>query len=222
MLRWLNKLGGDPTKMDAIHTDFLEMLEDGRHIFDAASNLLLAGGDPEVIRKDLFRTDERINLTEQKIRREIVVHGAVYGSVALPSSLVVMSLVKDAERIGDYAKNLFDLAKLHPDLGEGDGRAALVEMKDQISKMLARTHGLFHEPDPDSAHAFLKEAETLQKRCDTEVARLIAVKGKNMAGLVLALRYFKRVVSHAANVITSIVMPVDKLDYYPNRPHSEQ
>jgi phosphate transport system protein len=222
MLRWLQMIGTDQVKLDAIHSDFLEMLEDGRHIFDAASNLLLGGGDPEVIRKDLFETDKRINLTEQKIRREIVVHGSVHGVAAFPSSLVVMSLVKDAERVGDYAKNLFDLGKHSPDLGPQEEVAALVALKDQVSKMLARAHGLFQEQDERGARTFLKEAEAVQKRCDADIERLISVTGENTASRVLTYRYFKRVASHAANVVTSIVMPVDKLDYYPGRPQSEQ
>lgn len=222
MLRWLQKIGTDQVKMDAIHNDFLEMLEDGRHIFDAAANMLLGGGDPEVIRKDLFETDKRINLTEQKIRREIVVHGSVHGATAFPSSLVVMSLVKDAERIGDYAKNIFDLGKHDPQLGSDEERASLVSMKDQVSKMLVRSHGLFQEQDEAAARAYLKEAEALQKACDAQIERLIGVTGENTAGRVLTYRYFKRVASHAANVVTSIVMPVDKLDYFPGRPHSEQ
>ena len=39
-----------------------------------------------------------------------MVHGAVHGTFSFPELLVMMSLVKDAERIGDYAKNIFDLA----------------------------------------------------------------------------------------------------------------
>jgi len=222
MLRWLQKTEMDKARMDAIRNDFLEMLEDGRHIFDAAANMLLGRGDPEVIRRDLFETDKRINLTEQKIRREILVHASVQGATALPSSLVVMSLVKDAERVGDYAKNLFDLGKHEPQLGSEDERAALVAMKDQISRMLVRAHGLFQEQEEAAARTFLEEAELLQKSCDAEITRLIGVVGENTAGRVLSYRYFKRVASHAANVVTSIVMPVDKLDFFPGRPHSEQ
>jgi phosphate transport system protein len=222
MLRWLKNLGTDATALDTIHADFLEMLEDGRHIFDAASNLLLAGGDPDVIRRDLFETDKRINLTEQKVRRAIVVHGSVHGPATFPALLVVMSVAKDAERIGDYGKNLFDLGKHAPELGPEEERGALVALKNQVSKMLVRARALFDDPDEQSARAFLKEAEALQKRCDADVERLIGVIDENTAARVLTYRYFKRVASHAANVVTSIVMPVDKLDYYPGRPQSEQ
>jgi len=134
----------------------------------------------------------------------------------------MMSLVKDAERIGDYAKNLFDLAALEPDLGTEEERARLIAMKDQVSRLLARAHGLFDNQDTAAANGFLRDNDDLQDRCDDEVDRQLKAEGRNRAGQVLALRYFKRIACHAGNIVTSIVMPLDKLDYYPGKPHSEQ
>ena len=125
MLRWLQRVGPESAGLTKIHVQFLQMLEDGRHIFDAAANCVLGRGDPEVIRADLYRTDLRINATEQRIRREIVVHGSIHGSATFPAMLIMMSLVKDAERIGDYAKNLFELADLRPHLGTDEQRKAI-------------------------------------------------------------------------------------------------
>ncbi|MEE8466985.1 MAG: PhoU domain-containing protein [Planctomycetota bacterium] len=222
MLRWLQKAGPESAGLTEIHTRFLQMLADGRHIFDAAANCVLGGGDPEVIRENLYRTDKRINLTEQRIRREIVVHGSIHGSATFPALLVMMSLVKDAERIGDYAKNLFELAVMRPDLGPADELRKLVEVKDQVSSMLVRAQGLFETQNQEAAKEFLIENDRLQKYCDAEVERLIRTEGENAAVRVLLHRYIKRVTGHAGNVVTSIVMPVDKLDYFPGKPQSEQ
>ena len=223
MFRWLQTIGSESPGLDEIHRQFLQMLDDGRHVFDAASNTLLGGGAPEVVREDLFTTDQRINLTEQKVRRELVVHGTVHGSSSLPALLLTMSLVKDAERIGDYAKNIFDLACLDGvQLGNEEERAKLVALKDTISKMLIRTRGLLDNQNEEAAAAFLKEADEIQKECDAQVGDRLTTSGHNEAPLVLVYRYFKRVVSHAGNIVTSIVMPLDKLDYYPGKPHSQQ
>ena len=67
-MHWLQKLGPESRNLKEINAHFQQMLEDGRHIFDAAANALLGGTDPEVIREDLFTTDQRINHTEQAIR----------------------------------------------------------------------------------------------------------------------------------------------------------
>ena len=200
------------SNFDEIQQRFMQMLEDGRHIFDAAANALLGGTDPEAIREDLFDTDKRINATEQELRRLIVVHGSVHGAASFPALLVTMSVAKDAERIGDYAKNVFDLgvAKVH--LGQEVPK--MVKLKDQISRLLVKARNLYQSEDEDGARAFLKEADRVEDECDAAVLRLLGVQGENAAGSALTYRYFKRVTSHAANVVTSLVVPLDKLDFF--------
>jgi phosphate uptake regulator len=200
--------------LEAITRKFEQMLEDGRHTFDASANTLLGGSDPNVIREDLFQTDKRINRMEQEIRRALVVHGAVHGALSFPELLVMMSLVKDAERIGDYAKNIFDLA-VHNRTGFAeDELQLLVQLKDQISKLLVRARNIYDQQDEEAARKFLEDCDKLEDQCDESVHRLLAVKGLNKAGSVLTYRYFKRVISHIANIVTSLVMPIDKLDFF--------
>ena len=208
---WLKQSG--PAGLESMGHKFEQMLEDGRHVFDLAANGLLAGGDPEVFREDLFSTDRRINRTEIEIRRQLVVHGSVTGAQHLPELLVMMSLVKDAERIGDYAKNLYDLAA-QGDLLPASEKPALIEAKDEISRLLVRGRNIYSENNQPGAVEFLKDAGELEDRCDASVARLLKVGGENMAAAVLTYRYFKRVASHASNIVTSLVVSVDQLDYF--------
>lgn len=210
MAHWLSS-SSEATGFAEIQRGFSKMLEDGRHIFDAAANALLGGTDPESIRSNLFATDRRINQTEQQIRRHIVVHGTVHGAQTFPSLLVVMSLAKDAERIGDYAKNIFDLAVIGPDLGTE--RERLIEIKDHVSDLLGRAQDLYDAQDSEGARAFLAECDRIEDACDAGQERALRAE-TNTCGQALAYRYFKRVVSHAANVVTSLVMPLDKLDFF--------
>jgi phosphate uptake regulator len=215
MFEWLKRLDPEIRGLEKMSARFEQMLEDGRHVFDLAATALLAGGDTEVIRKDLFDTDARINRTEQEIRRQLVVHGSVHGgAVHLPELLVLMSVVKDAERIGDYAKNIYDLAARHPDLGDEDERNRLISHKDRISKVLVKTRNLYHQRDEPAALALIAEIGELEDVCDERVHSLLAVEGRNMAAPVLAFRYFKRTIAHASNIASSVVMPLDKLDYF--------
>ncbi len=222
MLNWLQRLSADSGGLHEIHTHFLQMLQDGRHIFDAAANSLLGGTQPNVIREDLFLTDQRINSTEQRIRREIVVHGSIHGSSSFPALLIMMSLVKDAERIGDYAKNLFELSCEAADIGGEEEHQNLVLLKDRVSNLLVRAHGLFESQDDERAHSYLEDVHGVEKVCDERVTELLADEGRNRAALVLTHRYFKRVASHAGNIVTSIVMPIDKLDFFPGKTSREQ
>ncbi len=214
MMRWLQRLGPESRSLNELHTQFLQMIMDGRHVFDAAANALLGGTDPEVIRDDLFATDRRINKTEQAIRREIVVHGSIFGAATFPALLVMMSLVKDAERVGDYGKNLYDLAAAKAPLGSTEQRTALVQLKDRISKLIVRAHGLFESQDDEGAREFLAEVSAVEDECDTAVDAGLHSQQDNAAARVLAYRYFKRVVSHTGNIVSSLVVPLDKLDYF--------
>ena len=215
MANWLQSdSDSDRGGFAEIQRRFCEMLTDGRHVFDAAANCLVGGTDPEAIREDLFATDRRINETEQKLRRLLVVHGAVHGAVRFPHLLVLMSLAKDAERIGDYAKNMFDLSVFRPWLGDEEQIKQLITLKDSISKILVRARALYENQDVEAARSFLTECDQVEDACDGLLRRALAIEDKNGAGLALTARYFKRVVSHAANVVTSLVMPLDKLDFF--------
>lgn len=200
------------SKFEDIQQRFLQMLEDGRHIYDASANALVGGTDPESIRSDLFATDKRINQTEQELRRLIVVHGTVHGATSFPAMLVLMSLAKDAERIGDYAKNIFDLCVAGPSLGEE--RKTLIELKDRISRLLVKARNLHESEDEGAARGFLEEADDIEDICDEGVKRLLAMKDVNTASAALSYRYFKRVTSHASNIVTALVVPLDKLDFF--------
>jgi len=213
MFKWFKNPNPEES-LTEINREFLGMLADGRHIFDAASNCLLGGTDPEVIRDDLFKTDERINLTEQKIRREIVVHGSVHGTGSFPGLLVLMSLVKDAERIGDYCKNVFDLALSREGFHDDSERAKLVQLKDVISKLMIRSIAACETQDVETARKLTWEADGMADQCDAAIDRLVAMKGTNPSIAVLCYRYYKRIVGHISNVVSSIFMPVDKLDFF--------
>jgi phosphate uptake regulator len=198
-----------------MRTEFGQMLDAGRHVFDTAANAFLGGTDLEVIRKDLFKTDKRINRAERQIRREIVVHASVHGATDFPACLVLMSIVKDAERVGDYGKNLFDLAELAPERPEGEHRQRLVELKDRISGLMAGCREVFDSQDTEAATALIVEAKQIEDLCDDQIRFLVQGNdaGRMAPAYVLAYRYFKRVAAHVRNIASSVVQPVHKLDF---------
>ena len=215
MFDWIKALRSQPSGLEEIMQFFEQMLEDGRHTFDAAANALLGGTDPSIIRDDLWATDKRINHNERRIRRRLMTHAAIHGRTEFPVCLTLMSLVKDAERIGDFSKNIFDLAAL----GVGilpNSKAGLAEMKDTTSRLLAKCRNVYEKQDEEGAQAFLMECDRLQTLCDeriNEICRLTEGGGQ-VAVSAMTYRYFKRVISHAMNIVTSVVMPLDRLDYY--------
>jgi phosphate uptake regulator len=216
MFKWFTSKGeSGRAGLERMRAEFGQMLDAGRHVFDTAANTFLGGTDPEVIRKDLFKTDKRINRAERQIRREIVVHASVHGTTDFPACLVLMSIVKDAERVGDYGKNLFDLAELAPQRPEGEHREGLVALKDRILRLMAGCREVFDTEEQEVATRLIVEAKGIEDLCDERVQTLVRGNdaGKMAPAYVLAYRYFKRVTSHVRNIASSVVQPVHKLDF---------
>ncbi|GJM21871.1 MAG: hypothetical protein DHS20C15_17860 [Planctomycetota bacterium] len=220
MFHWLL---GDKQGLARIFQHFGQMLEDGRHIFDAASNTFVGGTDPAVVKDDLYATDRRINSIEQQIRRELVVHLSVNEGAELPICLKLMSLVKDAERIGDYAKNIFDLGRHVRDFNGDPLCADIVKLKDRSSRLLAKMRNIHESQDEAAARAFCLDGEELLRNCDTHVEALLKadVGSRHSVAAALMYRYVKRVVAHSMNIVSSTFMPVDKLDYFDEDPDPE-
>lgn len=215
MFEWIKALRSQPSGLDEIMQYFEQMLEDGRHTFDAASNSLFGGTDPATIKEDLWATDKRINANERRIRRRLMTHSAVHGRTEFPVCLALMSIVKDAERIGDFSKNLFDLANLGVGI-DADSKNDLIKMKDTISRLLAKSRNIYETQDEDGARIFIAECEAIGKHCDVKMdAMCMREEGDGkLAATALAYRYLKRISAHSMNIITSVVMPLDHLDYF--------
>ena len=79
-----------------------------------ASVQSLRKSDSADIDIDIFAMDKKINEFERDVRRKIMTHLAVGSREDVGSGLVLVSVVIDIERIGDYTKNIYDLAVNHP------------------------------------------------------------------------------------------------------------
>ncbi len=209
--------GGADKELEQIEKTIQQMLVDCRHTFDAAINALLGGTDPGLVKKDIKKTDRQVNKAEREVRRELVVHASVRGAQAdIPMVLVSMSIVKDAERIGDYAKNIFDLAAAGVDLSSTPDLDRLIKHRDQVSRLIAETARIFGERDAEAAHLILQAEDENLVEYDNLVITQINSDAPAATAVPIALlyRYLKRITAHSMNVLTSLVMPLDRLDYY--------
>lgn len=215
MFHWLKKIQNSVSSAEEALQYFEQMLEDGRYMFETASNALLAGTDPDLVKEDLWSTDKRINALERRIRRRVITHLTMHGSGAIASDLVLMSIVKDAERIGDYCKNIFDLALLDRGCAE-DAIPDLLDAKSKLNRLLAKARNIYKSEDIENAKAFIEQADELAQHCDRQSIAMVLRDDSDGKSAITALtyRYFKRVTAHSMNVITSLVVPVDQLDYY--------
>ena len=202
--------------LDQVEQTMASMITDCRHSFDAAMNALVGGTDPAAVADDIRSTDNRINGDEQEIRRELVVHASVHGSGDVSTILAYMLVSRMLERIGDNAKNIFDLAEEGVDLSDGDDVEQLRSYRDEISELFATTGAILDARDSEAANEQLERVSELMREFDDAVRAQVHSDGSAAGAVPRALlaRYLKRIVANLGNVMSSVVLPVDKMDYY--------
>jgi phosphate uptake regulator len=98
-------LRGSPPLQQAVD-DFSRMLELATELVLEASSVYAGEPLSAEERTALYEKDVQVNKLERKIRKNIVAHLGGKAPADVPYSLLLMSIVKDIERLGDFAKNL--------------------------------------------------------------------------------------------------------------------
>jgi phosphate uptake regulator len=207
----------DADQLQNVEDQINEMLGSARRMFDLACGALLMDESPSEVSEELWSLDKELNRTERSIRRELLIHGTVRGAeVDQGLMLVYMSITKDIERIGDYCKNIFDLANLGVDLRSGPDADGLRQHTKEVADLLTEGSDAFINQDADAVHQLIPKIRALEAHFDAHVdTNLQSEKpGYVAAPRALLFRHLKRIASHSSNVLSSVVMPVDRLDFY--------
>jgi phosphate uptake regulator len=209
--------GASATHLDTMVGHIAEMLGHARHVFDEAMSALLAGAEPEAVKDDIFGTDRRINALEREVRRELVVHLSVHGTAQLTSVLVILMVSRKVERIGDNAKNIYDLASYDVDMSRAEDAAELRAARDEVSEMMFQAAEIFRSEDVQRGQAFLERSWELQQLYDDKVHEFVRWDGSARHAVPRALlyRYLKRIVANLEGVVAGVVQPLDLIDYSP-------
>jgi phosphate uptake regulator len=212
--------GGRDTQLEEIEARIAGMLVDCRHTFELAFDTLLEGSDPAAVGSVVRDIDRKVNKAERLVRRELLVHVSVRGSKAnLPAVLASMSVAKDAERIGDYNKNIWDLRAGGADFSSDADHDVLQGWRDRVSQAIGDVASVFAERDADAAHELIAEFDGILDEFDAlSAAQITSTESPRYAvPRALLYRHLKRVVAHLMNILTSLVMPIDRLDFYDER-----
>lgn len=209
--------GGADESLEEIEALIVQMLLDDRHTFDLAINTVLGGADAAAVGKEVRATDRKVNKAERAVRKRLVIHASLRGErVDLPRVLIAMSIIKDAERVGDESKNVWDLGRSGIDFSEADDITYLRTLRDRTSDLIATCARIYQERDEDAAHDLIPKMDEYLDEFDTCVQGQMQSDATPQQAVPRALlcRYLKRITAHLMNVLTSLVMPVHRLDYY--------
>lgn len=176
-------------------------------------------------RTSVYKADVKVNKLERKIRKQVIAHlSLASGRASVPYCLLLMSLVKDVERVGDYAKNLTETRDYHPPaLPDDQIIQEMSEIRSEIEGMFAEIVPVFETSDHERAVELIREGRDQTRRCDAIVGRVARSEypASTATCVVMGARFYKRIAAHVLNVLTSVVMPLHKLDYYDEKSFTE-
>lgn len=207
--------GGSESAMDEVHAQLVQMLIDGNDVFQTASDALFGGGKSKATKKEVRSTDKGINEMQQEVRRSLMLHASV-NPAELPVVLQYASIVKDAERVGDYAKNIYDLVRYGATFDGADDEDELDGYRTAVSALILEAANVFEATDTERAQELINKADGFLDQYDARVKSQLSSEAPPSDAVARALyyRFLKRTTAHVMNVLTSLVQPLDRLDYY--------
>ena len=197
-----------------------EMLHLSHEMFTDSVNALRSGEKNKVIKSIKLR-DEEINQYHRDIRKKVVTYYSVSKDVTnINSGLVLINMVVDIERVGDYTKNILDLAKYYPKkLRSEKVSEDLRIIEKAVIERFQNTIKAVEEMDEIAAKELIKSYRSdLGKLSDNLVASSISgdlkIGEEHMASsMVLYARYLKRIGAHLKNITSVVINPFESIGY---------
>ena len=186
------------------------------HIYDISMNCLLGDTNLDSVRDDLYATDKAINELHREVRREMIVHSAVNSrNLDIPLLLSYMTMSKDIERIGDYCKNLFEIAETGNTFTKGEDLDNYIGLRNDIGKLIVNLQSCLNLEDETKVHDLITLGSSMSTDLDNKITALLENKEtiEYPVSTTLFYRYLKRIVSHIVNASTALIMPTDQIDY---------
>ena len=209
-------------KSDSLYVQALEecheMLDIDLKMFQESINVL-RNKDNSESSFDIRKADLKINEFERSVRRKVMTHLAVSGTDDLGSGLILISVVTDIERIGDYTKNIYDLSKFYTKRLNGHNlESDLSNVEEKVVSLFQNSIKAFKDQDLELARQLMKDyKESISKQSDKITNDIISGKLSMDADTATAVamysRYLKRIGAHSRNLISSIVNPFERIGY---------
>jgi phosphate uptake regulator len=218
MLRALLGILRTHDPLQAIGESFGQMLKLTLQMTLSAGDMAFGGEAPPEKRTRIYELDVQVNQLERLIRKRIVAHLSIPGSrFDVPYCLLLIGLAKDVERLGDYAKNLSEVVDIrNAPLPEDDVGGELREIRRGVEAAFQAASDIFYASDREQALQMIQQGRDIAHRCDALIRRIgrAGLDGETTTALVLATRFYKRIGGHVMNILSSVVMPLHKVDYY--------
>ncbi|MFQ5890695.1 MAG: PhoU domain-containing protein [Gemmatimonadota bacterium] len=195
-----------------------EMLREDREMFESAMRSLREQEDAR-LDLDIYAKDQLINAYQREVRRKVFTHLTIASGRDLHAGLALVSVVVDIERIGDYTKNIVELALNHPArLKCGRFEDTIRRIETTVKTMFGLLLEALPENDEAKAREVMSEHWWIARRSDEIVDALIQkdepeLPGREAVTTALYVRYLKRVSAHLMDIASSVANPFDRIGF---------
>lgn len=220
MFRRIAELFRSENLLETAFNTTLDMLDMDLLMFEASCSALRRTSTGE-LPFDVKKQDRRINKFQRAVRRNVLTHLSIAGTQNVVPGLVLVSIVIDVERIGDYTKNISELAMMHPaKLVGGPYESDLKALEKQVADIFPKVLRVLREQDAVAARAIMASENATGRRAEKIVQSLIEDKAKGLAvedavTIALYARHLKRINAHLSNIASAVVNPFPRIGFRP-------
>jgi len=202
--------GQNSPLVEAAFNDVSRMLHLSAQMLDHSLEVLFENRPVTINLDDM---DDVVDAAERSVRRTILQHLAVNPRQELVASLVLVSMVQDAERIGDVARGVVELVTMARTPREGPFRDELQVLAGRVRPLFDLCETAFREGDPEKARDVIAAHRAV--RYDLKVYRQRVAASDLTADMAVvyagAAQILRRVGAHLANIASTVVQPYDKI-----------
>jgi Na+/phosphate symporter len=211
--RQLFRPGSPSTLVDEAFTDVSEMLQRSAEMLDHALAFLF---ENKRLAVDLEDMDDLIDEAERRVRRTILQHLAVNPKQDLVASLVLVSMVQDAERIGDFARGLVELVRMARGPRQGPFADDLRQIADRLRPLFGICERAFRLGDANEARRVIIAHRELRRTLKDYRNRVAASDLSADMAVVYsgAAQILRRVGAHLGNIASTVVQPYDRIRHH--------
>ena len=197
-----------------------KMLNLSHEIFQQALIYLRNGENIDSL-KALKKRDKEINEYQRDVRRKVLTHYAVEQDTSnMADGLILINMVVDIERIGDYCKNILDLAINHDQsIKSSEISEDLAMIEEEAKSRFEKTIQAIQAQDVEIAKSLMEGyKEQMTGKSDEIVNGILKDElhfgsEARTASIALYARYLKRIGAHLKNITTTLVNPFDAIGY---------
>jgi len=210
MFRALLSLWGSKDLLSESFELFKKVLEDVEWMFDATTDVLLCKKEISEIEKEIREREQSVDKAEMEIRRKVIEHLSMKGQ-DVPASLVLFSVVKDAERIGDLCADILTVVRSTSCVcGVSPFSKIIKELEASLESMFSKTRQAFASSDENTAKEAMVMYEKTKTFCNELLNAVLSSSSmtvKESVSYALLSVYFRRVGAHINHIAESVVNP---------------